>query len=349
MSDDMNISDMLTDQLQRLFAREVTSAVLAGAEKGRFADSLWRQVSDMGVLDALASEDSGGSGLAWADIEAVLRTCGRFAAPLPIGETMLASWALSRAGLARPETVIAVSGALWQLSSDGLVSGEDGLISWLPQCGHLLLVARGAAGDSLCLFTREGLAIAPVETIERTPAGSLSLSGALPSASAPVAELGPLGLLPHLATLRAVQMAGLLDTMLALCVDYGNTRVQFGKPIGKFQAIQHAIAELAEHAAASQVAGLYACRQIDADNAEFGAAVAKTRLGSAATRGSAIAHQVFGAIGVTDEHQLHYFTRRLWQWRAEAGSEHEWSAWLGRRAIDAGGAALWPDLAAHAA
>jgi acyl-CoA dehydrogenase len=349
MSDDMDISAMLTDQLQRLFAREVTSAVLAGAENSRFADALWRQVSEMGVLEALVSEDDGGSGLAWTDIEAVLRVCGRFAAPLPLGETMLASMALSRARIARPDGVLAVSGAIWALSADGLVSGSDGLIPWLPECAHLVLVARGAAGDSLCLFKQESLAMAPVETIERTPAGSLALHGAKPSACAPFAELGPLGLLPHLATLRAVQMAGLLDSMLALCVDYGNTRVQFGKPIGKFQAIQHAIAELAEHAAASQVAGLYACRQIDAGNAEFGAAIAKTRLGSAATRGSAIAHQVFGAIGVTDEHQLHYFTRRLWQWRAEAGSEHEWSAWLGRRAIDAGGAALWPALAAHAA
>ncbi len=349
MSDDMNISEMLTDQLQRLFARELTPSVLAGAENGNFAEALWRQVSEMGVLEALVGEDDGGSGLAWSEIEAVLRVCGRFAAPLPVGETMVAAWALARAGIERPQGALAVSGAIWALSDEGLVSGEDGLVPWLPQCGHLLLLARGAGGDAICLFKHDQLALLPVETIERTPAGSITLAGATPNAMAPVSDLGALGLLPHLATLRAVQMAGLLDTMLALCVDYGNTRAQFGKPIGKFQAIQHMIAELAEHAAASQVAGMYACGQIDAGNAEFGAAVAKTRLGGAATRGSAIAHQVFGAIGVTDEHQLHYFTRRLWQWRAEAGSEHEWSAWLGRRALDAGGAALWPALAAHAA
>lgn len=349
MSDDMNISEMLTDQLERLFAREVTPALLAGAEKGQFAAPLWQQVTAMGVLEALVNEDDDGAGLAWTEIESVLRVCGRFTAPLPLGETMLASWALSSAGISRPEGVLAVSGAIWALSADGLVSGDDGMVPWLPQCGHVVLVARGAAGDVLCLFERARLNVMAVETIERTPAAPLTLRGARPTASAPLTGLGPLGLLPHLATMRSVQMAGLLDSMLALCVDYGNTRVQFGKPIGKFQAIQHAIAELAGHAAASQVAGLYACGQIDAGNAEFGAAVAKTRLGSAATRGSAIAHQVFGAIGVTDEHQLHYFTRRLWQWRAEAGSDHEWSAWLGRRALGAGGAALWPALAAHAA
>lgn len=349
MSDDMNISGLLTDQLQRLFAREVTPALLVAAEHGNFAGPLWQQVCDMGVLEALVAEADGGSGLRWTEIEGVLRTCGRFAAPLPVGDTMLACWALSRAGIERPDGVLAVSGVLWSMCDKGLVTGADPLIAWLPTCGHLVLVARGPDGDQLCLFNHDALPVEKVETIERMPAGSLALSNAVPIARASLSGLDPLGLLPHLATLRAVQMAGLLDTMLALCVDYGNTRVQFGKPIGKFQAIQHAVAELAGHAAASQVAGVYACSQIDAGQAAFGAAVAKTRLGSAATRGSAIAHQVFGAIGVTDEHQLHYYTRRLWQWRGEAGSEHAWSEWLGQRALAAGGAALWPTLAAHAA
>lgn len=352
MSDDMNISEMLTDQLQRLFAREVTPAVLAGAENGRFAEALWRQVGEMGVIEALASEDAGGSGLGWTEIEPVLRACGQHAAPIPLGETMLAAWALSRAGMARPDGVIAVSGAVWSLSADGLVSGADSLVPWLPCSQTLLLMARGEGGDVLCLFDTAALQVSEVDTIERTPAGALALSGARPRAAAPARGLSTMGLLPHLAAVRAVQMAGLLDSMRGLCVEYANTRVQFGKPLARFQAIQHMIADLAGQTAAAQVAGLYACRQIDGGDleaAQFGAAVAKTRLGSAATRASAIAHQVFGAIGVTDEHQLHYFTRRLWQWRAEAGSDHEWSEWLGRQAIDAGGAALWPALAAHAA
>ncbi|MES2899012.1 MAG: acyl-CoA dehydrogenase [Pseudomonadota bacterium] len=348
----MNISEMLADQLERLFAREVTSSLLSGAEQGHFAAALWQQVSEMGVLEALASDIDGGSGLGWSEVEALLRTSGRHAAPIPLGETMLAAWLLSQAGMARPDGAIAVSGAVWTLDATGAVNGADPLIAWLPECAHLLLLARGPDGDQLCLFDRAALAFEEVETIERTPAASLALVAQLPLAVAGAIGIGPMGLLPHLAALRSVQMAGLLDRLLALCVEYGNTRVQFGKPIGKFQAIQHMIAELAGHAAAAQVAGLYACRQIDSghpDRAEFGAAVAKTRLGSAATRSSAIAHQVFGAIGVTDEHQLHYFTRRLWQWRSEAGSEHAWSAWLGQHAIGADGAALWPALGVHAA
>jgi acyl-CoA dehydrogenase len=120
--------------------------------------------------------------------------------------------------------------------------------------------------------------------------------------------------------------------------------VQFGKPIGKFQAIQHMIAELASQAAAAQVAGLYAARQIDAGNPFQAAAVAKALVGKAAGRAAAIAHQVFGAIGVTDEHSLHYYTRRLWQWRSDAGSEHYWAERLGQQILANDGAALWSML-----
>ena len=147
--------------------------------------------------------------------------------------------------------------------------------------------------------------------------------------------------------LRAVQSAGALEQLLELCIEYGNTREQFGRPIGKFQAIQHAIAELASETAATQVAGLFGCAQIDAHRAPYGAMIAKTRAGKAASRGSEIAHQVFGAIGFTDEHTLHYFTRRLWQWRSEAGSDLWWAEQLGQQAIQQGGDALWANITAN--
>ena len=176
--------------------------------------------------------------------------------------------------------------------------------------------------------------------------GALNLDGVIPLAIADAPKtIGGLGLLPYLASLRSVQIGGALEELLSLCVEYANTREQFGRPIGKFQAIQHAIAELASQTAAAQVAGQYAFRQIDAGKAEHGGMIAKIRVGQAAGRGAEISHQVFGAIGFTDEHSLHYLTRRLWQWRCDAGSEFWWSERLGQKAIAAGGDALWPSIA----
>ncbi|MCG8558673.1 MAG: acyl-CoA dehydrogenase, partial [Hyphomicrobiales bacterium] len=76
-------------------------------------------------------------------------------------------------------------------------------------------------------------------------------------------------------------------------------------------------------------------------------ASAKIRVGEAAGEGAAIAHQVHGAIGFTQEHILHRYTRRLWGWRDEFGSESVWAVQLGRRVAAEGADALWPMLAAR--
>ena len=70
----------------------------------------------------------------------------------------------------------------------------------------------------------------------------------------------------------------------------------------------------------------------------------KVRTGEAATRGTAIAHQVHGAIGFTHEHALHFATRRLWAWREEFGTDAQWAAELGRAAIHARATGFWPGL-----
>jgi acyl-CoA dehydrogenase len=80
--------------------------------------------------------------------------------------------------------------------------------------------------------------------------------------------------------------------------------------------------------------------------AAFEIGCAKITVGEAATRGAAIAHQVFAAMGITEEHQLHHFTRRLWSWREEGGSEAFWAKRIGQEAQALPGA-LWPFITAR--
>jgi len=343
---EMNISEMLAEQVQRLFTDRIDRDTWVRAEGGQFDNELWQEIESMGITLALSGEDAGGAGLSWAESEPVLRLCGAHAAPVPVGETTIAAWALSQAGLEIPEGVLAISDEVFQLDSMGRLHGQDGQLSWLPIAGHALLAALRDGAMQLCLVRADAGRQRAIKTLDRLPCAGLVLENAVPLQSATAPFLDELGLRPHLAALRSIQMAGALARVLDLCVEYANTRAQFGKPIGKFQAIQQMIAELASQAAAAQVAGLYAARQIDAGNANYGAAVAKGLVGRAATRAAAIAHQVFGAIGVTDEHSLHYYTRRLWQWRAEAGSEHWWSERIGRQVLAKDGAHLWHRLAA---
>ena len=77
-------------------------------------------------------------------------------------------------------------------------------------------------------------------------------------------------------------------------------------------------------------------------------AIAKARVGEAATIGAGIAHQVHGAIGFTHEHTLQQSTRRLWSWREEFGAEAYWSSEIGRRIAAQGADALWPTITGSA-
>jgi alkylation response protein AidB-like acyl-CoA dehydrogenase len=149
------------------------------------------------------------------------------------------------------------------------------------------------------------------------------------------------------ALFRAAQMAGALEAALELAVTYANDRVQFGRPIGKFQAIQQQLAIAAEQVAAAGVAVAAAASSIRDGDIEFAAAAAKLRVGEAAGKVCDIVHQVHGAIGFTHEHRLHHLTRRLWSWRDEFGVESQWALDLGRLMIAEGADGLWPFLAAR--
>jgi len=158
---------------------------------------------------------------------------------------------------------------------------------------------------------------------------------------------------------RAVQSAGALQALLELALRYAGERVAFERPIGRFQAVQHNLARLAGEASAALAASASAADAIERaersveragrfDEGVFLEAVAaKIRCAEAAHEGAAIAHQVFGAIGYSQEHTLHRFTLRLLAWREDFGNESLWAAELGKRVAERGADALWPLVAAR--
>jgi acyl-CoA dehydrogenase len=141
-----------------------------------------------------------------------------------------------------------------------------------------------------------------------------------------------------------IQITGVLERVLNQTVQYATERIQFGRPIGKFQAIQQQLAVLANEVVASRMAVASACAALSGKGLGTAGHDRQDHLWSAAGRAPAIAHQVHGAIGFTREHSLHYATRRLWSWRAEYGSEAQWAAKLGKMAIEHGGDTLWERL-----
>jgi len=347
MSTENDIASLIAQQLDRLFDAEVTAEKRKAVEEGQFHDALWSECEALGLTGALVPESAGGAGLTWADINPSLLVLGKHAAPVPLGETLVANRLLSDAGLDMVEGAVATGFDILSLTAEDLVQGTAKGVSWAPVCPHTLLLSEREGQLHLCLMRTRDLTLTALRTFSREPAADVTCNGVKPVALAALGnEVSQSTVLAHFAVLHTAQIAGALAHMLPLCVEYANVRVQFDRPIAKFQAIQHALAQLASEAAASQAAAAFACGKADAGAVDYGAMVGMSRAGRAATLGAEIAHQVFGAIGFTDEHSLHYFTRRLWQWRSSAKSEQWWSEQLGARLIAAGGDALWPSIVA---
>lgn len=167
-----------------------------------------------------------------------------------------------------------------------------------------------------------------------------------PSDFAPYPENEP-SLLFWGALLRALQMTGAMRRVLELSVQYANEREQFGRPIGKFQAVQQQLSVAAGQVAAASAAAEFAARRIISPHALYAVATAKARVGEAAGVVAAVGHQVHAAMGFTQEHTLHNSTRRLWTWRDEFGNEAHWQEKLGALACEWGRDQLWPEITAR--
>src|SRR5206468_4460547 len=114
---------MLLESMTRLFEDKSTKAVTDASEAGTFAADLWHAVAETGVPLAALPESAGGADAEWSDLFAVLRVAGRFAAPIPLAETMLAGWAAATCGLEPGDGPMTVGPVR---SADTLTLGRDG-------------------------------------------------------------------------------------------------------------------------------------------------------------------------------------------------------------------------------
>lgn len=339
---------LVYDAAERLFADLATPDIVNAAEAGTWPAELWTAVAEAGFLDALGGA-SGGALDGLGDAVDVLRATGRFAVPLPVAETMLARWLANRAGLAPPDgpLALAVEGPedhleLRRVGTDWRLSGTARGVPWARNARGLVV----STGVAVALVAPVGAMIEQGKNLAGEPRDDIALELKLDARSVAGAPVGADAAVVYRlgALFRAAQMTGALEEALQLAVTYAGDRVQFGRPIGKFQAIQQQLALAAEQVAASGVAVASAVAA-GAGDLGFTAGAAKLRVGEAAGKVADIVHQVHGAIGFTHEHRLHQLTRRLWSWRDEFGVESAWALELGRLAASQGADGIWPFLA----
>ncbi len=322
----MTADTILVDTVAKILRDRVDKTLLDAAETGQFPEDLWQLLVENG-LTRLACTDSGGS---LEDVFAVLKEVGRAALPVPLAEVVFAKrWLEST-----------------DLSDDAFVSvgvhDGDGVINvpWGRRATNVLVTSM----DRPEVMRIDG----GCTQHEVNPAGEAR--DAQPSAHM-VPLAGPADesctLYQYLVLARAVQMAGCLERVLEFCIQYATEREQFGRPIAKFQAIQHNLAVMAGEVAAASRAADGAVAAMGSDRFAGDLATAKARTGEAAGIVAEMAHQVHGAMGFTHEHHLHHHTRRLWAWRDEFGNEAFWQRRIGAEVLAIPADDVWAYVAAR--
>jgi len=335
---------LIHDAAHRLFAQQVTSDVLHAAEGGEWLTALWEAVEEAGFLDTLADRDTTPEERA-ANTATLLRAAARHLAPIPLGETIIVRALLAARGMKAPRgalTFAALEGHTHTHGDHAHVEGRAKRVAFGRHASNVLLAS--AKGEEAVLIASRRGRQAQGANVAGEPRDDFEFGD---TAGATVVGLNGEDLMCAGAALRALMIAGALERVLLQTVEYARTRVQFGKPIASFQAIQQQLAVMAGHVAAAGVAAEAAFADIETpQRLRRSAPLAKIRCSEAAEKGGAIAHQVHGAIGITKEHSLHFATRRLWSWRAEFGSESYWAEKVGREAAGRGADTYWPTVTA---
>lgn len=357
MSDDDDLASLVVESASRIFRNHCDLQTVNNASDESWKKPLWSQLVDSGLTLSWIPEDKGGAGVGIAAGFDILHVSGQFAVPVPLAETMLAGWLLSRAGIAIPAEAMTIAPGSERdevrTTANGTITGSAAAVPFAPEAAYLVLLAGSDNGSTIALVDMAACTLSGSTSIAGDTQADVRLDTVAPVAAMPApAGINADALMIMGAAVRARQISGALQAALNLSVEYAQERVAFGRPIGKFQAVQHNLARLAgEVAAADAVSGSAAdaiARADGFDDAVFlETAAAKIRAGEAAGEGAGIAHQVFGAIGFTQEHILHRLTRRMWAWRDGFGSESQWAEKLGQKVAAAGADELWPLLAAR--
>jgi acyl-CoA dehydrogenase len=345
----------VTEAAQRIFADLADPQAVNRDAAGAWKAPLWRALEEAGLTLAWVPEALGGSGASLDEGFEVLAAAGRHALAAPLAETLLAGWCLARGALNCPAGIMSLApaqpGDSIRLDGDGTLSGRARAVPFAPEAAHFAVLAQGTSSARVALVEARACRVEPGRSLAGDSLGNVSFNKTEVLLHAGV-DLDATQLLLMGCVARAVQSAGALQALLELALRYAGERVAFERPIGRFQAVQHNLARLAGEASAALAASASAADAIERaarfdEGAFLEAAAAKIRCAEAAHEGAAIAHQVFGALGYSQEHTLHRFTLRLLAWREDFGNESLWAAELGKRVAERGADALWPLIAAR--
>jgi len=325
LSDDQEaLRDGARELLAGLAAPEQVRVVVEAG--GGYDRALWAAMVEQGWPGVALGEDHGGLGLGTVEVAVLLEEIGRHAAPAPFAATVLAADALVAGGetdtAARLVGGEAIAAVAWSRrldavravpdGSDWALTGRPEPVPFAPSAAIAVVAAAAPDGPGLFAVDLDAVGRPVAEpamdrtrelgwlTFESTPAQRLGGTDAVEAFT----DRG--------ATYASAEMLGGASRVLELAVDYAMDRVQFGRPIGSFQAIKHRCADMLVDVEGMRSTTYWAAWCIGAGDPEasVAASTAKIWCSDASKRVMASALQVHGGIGFTWEHDLHLFLKR---------------------------------------
>ncbi|WP_309969415.1 acyl-CoA dehydrogenase [Variovorax guangxiensis] len=313
---------------------------------------------DNGFTNLLSPEEHGGAGIGWSDAFPLFWGIGYYRVPLPIAETVIANFILNSAGIDAGTTEpiafadeVAAAKLVVRDSPEGVVlKGAVARVHW-ARAAEKVLVALPDGRLGLWKLNSPAISILERTDVTKLPSDTVVFEDAAADVvfDCPFANV-ELPLRHFGAIARSAMMVGAAEFALEESVQYALDRVQFGKPIGKNQALQQQLAHMAGQIAVARHAATLAFLHVPswsdshASGDAISAACAKVLAGEAADVSTTVAHQVHGALGFTYEHILNFATRRLWAWREDHGTASWWARRIGGTVARQGGDAFWPAM-----
>ena len=328
----------------REMRRAIADAVGLAAQAAADAPGLYATLLRDGWTAVGIGEGEGGSGGDLADAAEVAAAIAGAGIGLPVADTaIVAARLLTAGGIRLPEKARCVVPACAPdaTTSAGTVSAHVRRVPWASWASHLVLACpAGQERTAIILLEAEGATISRGANLADEPRDDIRLAG-VPAVTVATVDrqysdvAGEVRAAGALA--RSVQIAAAAQQVLKMTSRYCTERVQFGRPIAALQAVQQQLAELAAESAAARAATVLALSAVTGaaagsiTSAVTEIAMAKARTSRAAGLVAGIAHQLHGAIGVTREHPLQRYSRALWSWREEYGTQAYWSQVLATR------------------
>ncbi|GAA1852910.1 hypothetical protein GCM10009836_36230 [Pseudonocardia ailaonensis] len=345
----------LEETLTELFEERNGPDARQAAEASGWPVDCWDAVASSGFQWVGVPEAVGGSGGDLAEAASVVRLAGHHAVALPLAETsMLGGWLHGVAGLALPQGAVSVPTAgvadTLRIGAGNRVTGRLDRVPWGGRVERVLAIVDTSQGPALVVLNPRSAEIRSGHNVAGEPRDTMVFDG-VPVPAEHVMPISPetvqqLELRGGLS--RALLSAGALRAVADLTTTYANQRRQFGREIISFQAVSGRLVQLVSEAELAALAAEAAIGRLaeGGPTAELAVASAKVTAARAATAVTAHAHQIHAGMGMTQEYPLHQFTRRLWAWRQEWGTEARWAQRVGRTFVAAPVDQLFPLITA---